>query len=182
MNILHWGYVGEQKYGVMSDDGKTIYFWGLWNDLECYKWQSETDMKTLTEDRDPFFEPTCHYKIEPENPGKLVWLSGTPGSGKSTLCNVISGKKHNDSNDFPVRSSMKSSTNVLKQSNELWQGNGFNFTVIDTPGLRDSHGDNAKFIFHMAQMLSKLKSVDLFLIVIQKGTTDFSAVLREIEI
>ena len=84
MNILFGGDITEQKFGVLSDDGKSIYLWGMWNCVEYYEWQSETDMKTLAEDRDPALEPTCHYKIEPENPGKLVWLAGTPGSGKST--------------------------------------------------------------------------------------------------
>ena len=84
MHILFGGDITEQKFGVLSDDGKSIYLWGLWNCVECYKWQSETDMKTLAVNRDPALEPTCHYKIEPENPGKLVWLAGTPGGGKST--------------------------------------------------------------------------------------------------
>ena len=85
MNIRFFGgAISEKKFGVMNDDGKTIYFWGLWNCVECYKWQSETDMKFLADDRDPAFEPPCQYKIEPENQGILVWLSGTPGCGKST--------------------------------------------------------------------------------------------------
>ena len=77
LNLSYFG--GElpiQLQGVVSEDGKTMYTIGVWNDLECLKWQSEDDLKKLSEDRDPFLEPTCEYKIQPENQGKLVWLTG----------------------------------------------------------------------------------------------------------
>ena len=37
--------------------------------------------------------PSCSYKIQPENQGKLVWLSGPPGAGKSTTGGLL-GKNH----------------------------------------------------------------------------------------
>ena len=33
--------------------------------------------------------PSCPYKIQPENQGKLVWLSGPPGAGKSTTAQLL---------------------------------------------------------------------------------------------
>jgi len=36
--------------------------------------------------------PSCPYKIQPENQGKLVWLSGPPGVGKSTTGQLLSKK------------------------------------------------------------------------------------------
>ena len=66
----------RRPLSVITDDGETMYVIGMWNDLECYKWQSEDDLKKLSEDRDPFLELTCEYKIQPENQGKLVWLTG----------------------------------------------------------------------------------------------------------
>ena len=39
--------------------------------------------------RDPIEAPTCQYKIQPENQGKLVWLSGPPGAGKSTTGQLL---------------------------------------------------------------------------------------------
>ena len=117
-----------------------------------------------------------------EQKSKKIVVIGATGTGKSTLCNVISGKKHNDNEVFPVSPNMESCTNVTKQSSELWQGTGFNVNVIDTPGLCDSHGDNAKNIFQMASILSKEKSVDLFLIVIQKGTKVGPALVEMISV
>ena len=36
--------------------------------------------------------PSCPYKIQPENQGKLVWLSGPPGVGKSTTGQLLAKK------------------------------------------------------------------------------------------
>ena len=75
---------------VLSQDGKTFFALGIWNDVRCYKWQSERGLKKLMDERDPAHEPSCHYKIQPENQGKLVWLSGPPGAGKSTTGQLMS--------------------------------------------------------------------------------------------
>ena len=57
---------------------------GMWNDVEYLKWMSDEDLKELAENRDHKDTPSCPYKIQPENQGRLVWLSGPPGAGKST--------------------------------------------------------------------------------------------------
>ena len=90
LKLKYWGFLEINLKCVISDDGNTIHTFGIWSDLEYYKWQSEDDLKHLAEDRDPALEPTCHYKIQPENQGKLVWLTGTPGSGKSTVGHLMS--------------------------------------------------------------------------------------------
>ena len=36
--------------------------------------------------------PSCPYKIQPELQGKLVWLSGPPGVGKSTTGQLLAKK------------------------------------------------------------------------------------------
>ena len=73
MNAWH----GFLKYsGVVCEDGKTIYIFGRLNCVETMKWQSEEDFNLFSENRDPINEPSCPYKIQPENQGKLVWLSG----------------------------------------------------------------------------------------------------------
>ena len=35
-------------------------------------------------------EPACPYKIQPWNQGKLLWIAGNPGSGKSTVGHLMS--------------------------------------------------------------------------------------------
>ena len=73
MNAWH----GFLKYsGVVCEDGETIYMFGMLNCVETMKWQSEEDISFFSENRDPIDEPSCPYKIQPENQGKLVWLSG----------------------------------------------------------------------------------------------------------
>ena len=75
---------------MVSNDGKTIYCWGKLNEVETIKWHSEEDLKNLSKDREPLEAPLCHYKIQPENQGKLIWLLGPPGSGKSVTCQLLS--------------------------------------------------------------------------------------------
>ena len=35
------------SFGVVSEDGKTIYTWGVFNQLEIIKWLSEEDFRLL---------------------------------------------------------------------------------------------------------------------------------------
>ena len=74
---------------MISNDGKTIYSWGIANDVECLEWMSDEDLKKLANDREHKDSPSCPYKIQPENQGKLVWLSGPPGAGKSTTAQLL---------------------------------------------------------------------------------------------
>ena len=60
----------DHCFGVVSEDGKTIYSWGLMNSLDVLKWQSDEDWKRLIEEREPYDSPKCPYKIQPENQGK----------------------------------------------------------------------------------------------------------------
>jgi gluconate kinase len=76
-------------FGVISEDGETIYSWGLMNAVDVLQWQSDEDLKTLYEDREQYDSPKCPYKIQPENQGKVVWLSGPPGAGKSTTAQLM---------------------------------------------------------------------------------------------
>ena len=78
--------------GVLSEDRKHFYTFGASNCLETLTWLSDEDVIKFSEDRDPIEAPPSHYKIQPENQGKLVWLSGPPGAGKSTTAQLMSKK------------------------------------------------------------------------------------------
>ena len=79
--------------GVVSEDGTKIYQWSsVWNCLETLSWISNEDFQKLCDERDPIETPSCQYKIQPENQGKLIWLSGPPGAGKSTTGQLMGRK------------------------------------------------------------------------------------------
>ena len=88
VEILLWNGM-MRTLGIVSEDGKTIYGWGMWNTLEHIEWQSDEDLKKLADERDPVEAPSCSYPIQPDNQGKLIWLSGPPGAGKSTTAQLM---------------------------------------------------------------------------------------------
>ena len=42
---------------------------------------------------DPIDAPPCPYKIQPEFQGKLLWITGSPGMGKSTSAQLLARNK-----------------------------------------------------------------------------------------
>ena len=80
-----------QRLGVIGQDGKSITTMGLYKDLEQMTWISEDDIKELQEAGDPAEAPPCPYKSNPDDDqGKLIWISGPPGVGKSTTAHLMS--------------------------------------------------------------------------------------------
>jgi len=47
----------------------------------------------IAEIGDPIEAPTCPYKVQPEYRGKLLWITGSPGMGKSTSAQLLARKK-----------------------------------------------------------------------------------------
>merc|ERR1711962_725821 len=76
-------------HGVMMDDGRTFYLenmMGLWT----LEWISDGEAEALENDGDPIDAPPNHYKVEPERQGRLIWITGPPGFGKSTTAQLLS--------------------------------------------------------------------------------------------
>ena len=70
---------------VMAEDGKnmvTTTFDG--SGAEKVKWVTREELEEINAKRDSALNPTTIYKIQPEIQGKLLFLSGPPGVGKST--------------------------------------------------------------------------------------------------
>ena len=71
-------------HAVLSDDRKRLTFYGMAHAVDFFEWMSEEEVAEYLDLGDPVDAPPNHYKIQPENQGKLLWLSGAPGLGKST--------------------------------------------------------------------------------------------------
>ena len=67
-------------------------FTGMKGSVDLLEWMSEEEFVNFINSGDPADAPPNNYKIQPENQGKLIWISGAPGLGKSTS-GLFLGKK-----------------------------------------------------------------------------------------
>jgi hypothetical protein len=82
-------------YAVVNDEETKFTFYGWDNELESFELQSNETISSLRKSRDHAEAPTNRYKIQPENQGKLIFIYGVQGSGKSAIGYILSQK-----NDF----------------------------------------------------------------------------------
>jgi len=78
-------------HGVMEPSGEKMTFktmFGLW----ILEWITAEEAERLANDGDPILEPVCPYKIQPEKQGKVIWITGPPGLGKSTSAQLLARK------------------------------------------------------------------------------------------
>ena len=79
-----------KKYGVVNPDGKSFISMGLHQSLEVWKLINSEGLKEYIKSLDSALSPSCPHKIQPNNQGKLIWITGPPGSGKSTTAHLLS--------------------------------------------------------------------------------------------
>ena len=78
------------SFGVISEDGTKATMKGMAG-MQQYQWMTEEEVQKLDEEEsDPIEAPPGEYKIQPENQGKLLWITGAPGLGKSTSAQYLS--------------------------------------------------------------------------------------------
>ena len=82
-----------KRLAVVSDDGKRIYHHGMSGNVDHLDWMDEKEVSEFILSGDRFDAIPHHYKIQPENQGKLIWISGAPGLGKSTSGMYLSRKE-----------------------------------------------------------------------------------------
>jgi len=76
------------EQGVITDDGLKITMKGVLGIAEL-EWVTEEEAAAILADGDPIEAPPGPYKIQPENLGKFIWISGGPGLGKSTTAQLL---------------------------------------------------------------------------------------------
>ena len=77
---------------VLTDEGKAFYFKSVIKTITigCLRWVTEEEALKAANDGDPIEAPPSIYKLEPERQGKLLWITGAPGLGKSTTAQLLS--------------------------------------------------------------------------------------------
>ena len=78
--------------GVLREDGKQITIKSA-TGSSVLDFMTEEEIESLETDGDPFEAPPGPYKVQPENLGKFIWLTGPPGLGKSTSAQLL-GRNH----------------------------------------------------------------------------------------
>ena len=76
-------------HGVVLEDG-TKFILETMVGLSTLEWVNEEEAERLANDGDPMDAPPSHYKVEPERQGRLIWITGPPGLGKSTSAQLLS--------------------------------------------------------------------------------------------
>ena len=83
-----------KAYGVIAEDGKSVTVCGMMGEVTELIWMSPEKQKEILDGRiskDSLIPPKA--TVQPDNQGKVLWLSGPPGAGKSTTAQYLAREK-----------------------------------------------------------------------------------------
>ena len=86
---------GKNWYGILDDNGTTMHLMDIFHDKKKVleqNWLDEDDIKKIIDSYEDINDRSHFYKVQPENQGKLIFLSGAPGCGKSTTALKLAQK------------------------------------------------------------------------------------------
>jgi len=78
--------------GIIYDEGRQVALKGMVG-LADLKKITEEELEEILNDFDPIEAPPGDYKVQPEKAGRVIWLTGAPGMGKSTTAQML-GRDH----------------------------------------------------------------------------------------
>jgi len=78
--------------GVVTENGTKILMEGD-NAIFIANWITEEEAVKTEEEGDPIDMPPGPYTLQPHKAGKLLWISGSPGIGKSTTAQYLGRTK-----------------------------------------------------------------------------------------
>ena len=76
-------------HGVLLEGG-TKFILETMVGVSTLEWIDEEEAEKLANDGDPLDAPTSPYTAQPERQGRLIWITGPPGLGKSTSAQLLS--------------------------------------------------------------------------------------------
>jgi len=118
VEMIAWG--GMMKIPmVASEDKEHLTFYGMSHCVDIMDWLSDEALAEFIATGDPHDDLPHPYKVQPEYQGKLVWLSGCPGLGKSTSAMLLgrnAGYVYYEADSFMNHMNPYVSTNVDEPS------------------------------------------------------------------
>ena len=91
---LFYNYKNTKEYGILNEDGTCCFVKRDKDDsYKEFHWIDKDELKKIS-DAFEFINNRSHpYKVQPENQGKLIFISGAPGCGKSTTALKLAQKE-----------------------------------------------------------------------------------------
>jgi len=80
------------RLAVLAEGGTKFYFKGTMatRPVGCLRWISPEEVEAMVEVGEPMDAPSTHCTLQPERQGRLLWITGAPGLGKSTTAQLLS--------------------------------------------------------------------------------------------
>ena len=154
--------------------------WSEWSEWEeCLEVRQKVSRKrNLSNDPSKIQHQSkyCRCYDLTELPRPRIVLLGMTGVGKSTLGNQLLG----GNNQFSVGHTIKSHTTEISWRADHYLGTGQCITVIDTPGVADTAGQDYKQSLQLQQVLKdNIKSIDIFMLLFKGSNLRFDSSLVE---
>ena len=85
---FYWAFLQRDGYGVVLNNGKKI----ILDTNDTLDWISEEEYNIMNE-KDPADDIPNSYQPKPDQIGKILWLCGSTGMGKTTTAKILQAEK-----------------------------------------------------------------------------------------